>query len=192
MKATHLLGAIAGIASTTQAQYISLMSVRSASPVHFLPVNAANFGLHLGGISTHYCPQSMQSAGACPNTVRTNFLGGEGSLSMGAIVPGGQQVYIDPASGALKYTQAHSGIIPAGAITTGFTLTQGPSFGSLSWGDGFVACNDTDDGTWSIYAVLPNVTHTNTEAEADAGATSCLGFDAIASNQTSAAAWQYT
>lgn len=93
------------------------------------------------------------------------------------------QVYIDPTCGAVKYTQAHSAFIPAGAITDGFVFTQGPSFGTLSWGQGFVACNDTEDGIWSVYAVLPNVTLP--------AAPRCLGFDAIATNETKPAAWQY-
>ena len=70
MKTTTAMATLAGIMSTAQAQYLSLTSVRSDSPIHFLPVNAANSSLHLGGISTHYCPQPEQQAGVCPNTVR--------------------------------------------------------------------------------------------------------------------------
>ncbi|KAK3622136.1 hypothetical protein LTR56_022362 [Elasticomyces elasticus] len=182
MKTATIVAAAAGILATTQAQLYSLTAIRSGSPIHYLPVNAGNYSLFLGGKSAHYCPESVQEVGGCPNTERTNFAGGEGGLSMGAVVPGGQNVYIEPTCGFIKYTQAHSGFILPGSITDGFNFTQGRSFGTLTAGDGFLACPDNADGTWSVHAVLPNVTMPDT----------CLGFEAIATKDTKAAAWQYT
>ncbi|TKA65076.1 hypothetical protein B0A55_09742 [Friedmanniomyces simplex] len=184
MKTAIALAALAGLISSAQAQFYGLTALHSGSPIHFLPVNAAGESLHLGGISTHYCPEDVQQEGGCPNTVMTNFMGGNGGLSMGALVPGGQMVYVDSKCGAVKYTQPHSAFIPVGASTDGFSFAQGPSFGTLSWGNGFVACNDTGDGTWSVYAILPNVTLPD--------APRCFGFDAIATNETEPAAWEYT
>ncbi|KAK1059672.1 hypothetical protein LTR33_013092 [Friedmanniomyces endolithicus] len=184
MKTAIALASLAAFTTSVQAQYFALTAVHSGSPIHFLPVNAAGGILQLGGISTHYCPETVQHEGGCPNTVFTNFLGGNGGLSMGALVPGGQVAYVDPKCGAVKYTEPHSAFIPVGATTDGFSFTQGSSFGILSWGEGFIACNDTGDGTWSVYAFMPNVTLPD--------ASHCLGFDAVATNETKAAAWEYT
>lgn len=89
---TSIVTAVAGILSSSQAQLYGLTAVRSGSPIHFLPVNAGGLNLYLGGISTHYCPDEVQQEGGCPDTVMTNFVGGNGGLSMGALVPGGQNV----------------------------------------------------------------------------------------------------
>jgi len=42
----------------------------------------------------------------------------------------------------VKYTEPHSAFIPVGAITDGFSFTQGSSFGILSWGEGFIVSYD--------------------------------------------------
>lgn len=141
---TILAGLIAISAAMANAQYIGLMSVRSASPVHLLPVQAAGQRLYLGGTSAHHCPSDMQTLGACPNTDDTNFEGGDGELFMGAIVPGGQQVYIDATCGAVSYTQVsltllrfradHSGRADVyGARLTRCSCPTAPSSGAGAW-----------------------------------------------------------
>ena len=42
----------------------------------------------------------------------------------------------------MKYTEPHSAFIPAGAVTDGFSFSQGSSFGILSWGEGFTVSYD--------------------------------------------------
>ncbi|KAI7035723.1 hypothetical protein KC352_g46203, partial [Hortaea werneckii] len=106
MKFTSTLAAAAGVVATAQAQYFSVISARSASPIHLRPLQARNYGIYIGGESASYCPDEVVQS--CPNTTYTNFAGGEGSLFMGTQVPGGQEVYIDPEAGALSYTKPHS------------------------------------------------------------------------------------
>jgi len=42
----------------------------------------------------------------------------------------------------VKYTEPHSAFIPAGAVTDGFSFTQGSSVNILSWGEGFIVSYD--------------------------------------------------
>jgi len=100
---------------------------------------------------------------------------------MGTIVPGGQQVYVDPKYGAIGYTMAHSVTMPNGSITTGWTLSENEYFGILAWENGLLACNTTVGGPWQVYGVIEDVTPPG----------DCLGFDALTSNMSSPAAWQY-
>jgi len=179
MKTTSILAA-AFSASAASAQYFGVISVRSGSPIQYLPMNAGGGDIYLGGQADTYCPDSVQSAGGCPAGNDTNFAGGNNTISLGAEVPGGQQVYIDPACGALSYTQAHSVAMPEGAIVTGWSITQGASYGTLSHEGGLVACNE--DNVWKVYAQVNGLTFPD----------SCLGFDALTGNETSPAAWQYT
>jgi hypothetical protein len=44
------------------------------------------------------------------------------------MVPGGQQIYVDPAL-ALRYTVPHSAFIPAGSSTSNFSLSEEGIFG---------------------------------------------------------------
>ena len=183
MKSFTTVAALNTLFLTTSAQYFGLISSRSASPIHYQPVSASNQSLWLNKPTAAYCPPNIQSiAGACPPGNSTNFAGGDNSLGMGAVVPGGQQVYIDAETGAVKYTIAHSAAIPEGDIQTGWNLTEGESFGYLAnEHGGFIAC-PADDDSWQVYVALECVEFDD----------ACLGFSAIASNSTEAAAWQYT
>ena len=181
MKTTAAIATFTGLIAATQAQYFGLTSARSASPIHYQPINAAGLRLWIGANSAHYCPSSVQKQGGCPNTHFTNFAGGHGGLSMGAVVPGGQQVYIDPVCGAVSYTQAHSAAMPEGAIVGGWSIEEEDGFGILSWEKGLLACNTTVGGPWGIYGVIDGVTPPG----------DCLGFNALTSNETKPAAWQY-
>lgn len=104
------------------------------------------------------------------------------------MVPGGQQVYVNP-EGALSFTQAHSAYIPPGSAVGPFKYEPGENFGHYTfngWGaSGFMACPAEDD-KWQVFAALQNATVPSGDV-AD-----CLGFSAMAvtGNQT-AAAWQY-
>jgi hypothetical protein len=118
------------------------MATRSASPIHFRGLTARGGKFYLGGPGpTSYCPVEVVGA-ACPPGNSTVLAGGDETLSMGVIVPGGQQVYVAP-DGALSYTQAHSAYIPPGSVRDGFSREQptgGQSFGYLNFDTGFVAC----------------------------------------------------
>ena len=174
--------ALATLASSVSAQYFGLIAARSASPIHLREINANDFGLYIGKDTSSYCPEV--DAGSCPAGNVTEFAINDeaGSLSMGVVVPGGQQAYIDGCSGAISYTQAHSAAIPDGAIVEGWTLSQGDQFGSLSWTNGLYACpveNATD--VYQVFAAVEDIEFSD----------ACLGFDALATNFTEAGAWQY-
>ncbi|OGM45715.1 IgE-binding protein [Aspergillus bombycis] len=83
----------------------NVMATRSASPIHFLPMTASGQKFYLGGETTSYCPISE----GCPPGNQTVFA--PGGYGLNVMVPGGQQVYVDP-NGALSFTQAHSAYIP--------------------------------------------------------------------------------
>lgn len=98
--------------------------------------------------------------------------GGDETLALGVIVPGGQQVYVAP-DGALSYTGAHSGYIPPGSIVDGFSREQpaaGQQFGYLNFDTGFVACPAGDGQGYQVFG------------QVDGGkfGSDCLGFNALA------------
>lgn len=70
MKFTSTLAAAAGVVATAQAQYFSVISARSASPIHLRPLQARNYGIWIGGEAATYCPEV--AAPSCPNTTYTN------------------------------------------------------------------------------------------------------------------------
>jgi hypothetical protein len=186
MKSIATVAALNTLFLSASAQYFGLLSSRSASPIHYQPVSASGQSLWLNKTTGSYCPSNIQEiGGACPPGNTTNFAGGDNSLAMGTVVPGGQQVYIDSETGAVKYTIAHSAAIPEGDIVTGWNLTEGESFGYLSnEHGGFIACpaSGADEGSWQVFVALECLDFDD----------ACLGFSAIAANSTEAAAWQYT
>jgi hypothetical protein len=182
MKTFTTVAALNTLFLTTSAQYFGLISSRSASPIHYQTVSASNQSLWLNKPTASYCPPNIKDIGGCPSGNTTDFAGGDNTLGMGAVVPGGQQVYIDSETGAVKYTIAHSAAIPEGDIQTGWNLTEGESFGYLSnEHGGFIACPAEND-SWQVYVALECLEFDD----------ACLGFSAIASNSTQASAWQYT
>lgn len=88
--ATTLLAA--GALAQEGPAYFGVMSARSASPVHLLPLNANGGKFYLSGTSSGYCPPNIgETCEKYPGT-ETVFAGGySGTLSLGVIVPGGQQ-----------------------------------------------------------------------------------------------------
>jgi hypothetical protein len=156
----------------TGPQYFSVISARSASPVHLLPLTARGGKFYLGGgPPSSYCPVE-QVGSACPSGNSTVLAGGDKTLSMGVIVPGGQEVYVAP-DGALSYTIAHSAYVPEGSVRDQFSReapTGSNQFGYLHFETGFVAC---PAGEGQGYQVFGQVT-----AGATFGA-ECLGFSAL-------------
>jgi hypothetical protein len=164
--------------------YFGVIAQRSASPIHFQPMNARGGRFYLGGKGpSSYCPEEVVGPENCPAGNVTTFAGGNQTLSLGVVVPGGQQVYVAP-DGALSYTQAHSAYIPPGSTVTGFSRTKAPNsdaFGYLNWEKGFIACPGAAEDGWQVYGNIANGTFSN----------DCLGFSAIASPGNAPGAWQY-
>lgn len=167
--------------------YFGVISSRSASPIHLLPLTARGNKFYLGGgPPSSYCPVESVGAANCPPGNTTVLAGGDQTLSLGVVVPGGQQVYVAP-DGALSYTTAHSAAIPEGSEQTGFSRTaptNGNAFGYLNFDTGFVACpaaNVTADG----YQVFGQVASGATFGD------DCLGFSALTVAVDQPGAWQY-
>ncbi|PYH48120.1 putative IgE-binding protein [Aspergillus saccharolyticus JOP 1030-1] len=198
MKLLALLSAAAaatGVSALPQAQpqqqtkynSFTVMSARSASPIHLLPLNAASGGFYLGlHNASSYCPEQVSKLGACPPGTETVINAGANSLDVS--VPGGQQIYIAP-SGALAFTQPHSAYVPAGSVVGAFEYSQpaGASFGYWTLpGSGLIACPVPEAATWQVFAAWNNATVPSGSVG------DCLGFDALAVGRNgSAGAWEY-
>ena len=79
------------VASTFAQSYFGAISARSASPVHLLPLTANGGKFYLGGDTSAYCPPQVGEACNDYPGNYTVFAGGSGTLSLGVVVPGGQQ-----------------------------------------------------------------------------------------------------
>ncbi|OQE34802.1 hypothetical protein PENCOP_c015G07731 [Penicillium coprophilum] len=174
----------------------SVISARSASPVHLLPLNAAGTYFWLGGHAQTYSP--------IPGIPDTNQTVIANSHFLDVEVPGGQAIYIDN-KGALRFTSPHSAYEPAGSSDGPFVYTPGSSFGHWSYNgqgaSGFMACPTSNNTAtyrrsrrgaaaapkWQVFAALKNAT-VPTGKTGD-----CLGFDAlaVAVNTTTPVAWEY-
>ncbi|KAK2747147.1 hypothetical protein FQN57_002404 [Myotisia sp. PD_48] len=149
-----------------------------------LRINAAGRAFWVGGKTASYCP--IQVGDACPPGDET-VIGG--LQSMYVMVPGGQQIYVEP-SGALGFTQAHSAYIPPGSYVGGMTfkyLDNHNDCGIYSfegWGaKGLMACYNRDRGLHQVYANIANATVPD-----------CKPITALGCrwNGSGYGAWQYT
>ncbi|KAE8137138.1 hypothetical protein BDV38DRAFT_89624 [Aspergillus pseudotamarii] len=167
-----------------------VVAARSASPIHFLTLNAANSHFYLGGKAATYCPENVEKLGACPPGKETSLLGDK---YLNVAVPGGQSIYVDP-KGALSFTTPHSGYTPPGSSTDGFAYKPGKNgtLGSWTYKNGFMAC-PTSNSTivpgnpkWQVFAASKNATVPTGNIR------DCLGFSAVAAPYTGpVAAWEY-
>jgi hypothetical protein len=162
--------------------YFGVISSRSASPIHLQSLTARGGKFYLGGgPPSSYCPTTVGSA--CPPGNTTVLAGGDSTLSLGVVVPGGQQVYVAP-DGALSYTVAHSAYIPTGSDVDGFSRTapaNGSAFGYLNYETGFVACPAGEGEGYQVFG----------QVVAGTFADECLGFSALAVAVDQPGAWQY-
>lgn len=167
------------VVSTVSQGYFGVMSSRSASRIHLLPLNANGGKFFLGGKPSPYCPPQVGDVCQAYPGNETVLVGGEAMLSLAVIVPGGQQVYVAP-DGSLSYTAAHSAYKPEGSVVDGWTKTEGEVFGRLDFTGGLVAC-PREGKPYQVYGILPGASLSS----------DCLGFSALTVNYTTAGAWQY-
>ena len=184
-----LIASLSAVAAAAPANHASKpprtfsgIALRSASPIHFAPVTAHDGAIWLNGKTKSFCPHSVLQH--CPKGKDTAF-GRSGksskgySLSMDTEVPGGQFVFIDK-HGRVRYTEAHSGVIPEGSITAGWEIdTSTSSSAFLSHKQNLVACK-TDGDEYAVYVARPGFDKKH-----------CLGFDIEAEQFKGVAAWQY-
>ncbi|KAL8713616.1 MAG: hypothetical protein Q9220_002478 [cf. Caloplaca sp. 1 TL-2023] len=172
-----------------------VIAARSASPIHFQPINANGLAFWIGKNTATYCPLTNQTQ--CPPGTETVFAVGGGGASLDTEVPGGQEVYVAP-SGALGYTQAHSGSYPTGSALQTFNATVNTINGNIGQftfqglgAAGFLACPATANGT-GPYQIFADVASLSDEDVPGGCKDACLGFDALTAEYTEGpAAWQY-
>ncbi|KAL2263918.1 hypothetical protein VTK26DRAFT_4299 [Humicola hyalothermophila] len=122
--------------------------------LHGKPVTAGGQYWTLAGETSSYCPDQVGSD--CPPGDITAIAARDGTASMSVMVPGGQQVYLDP-YWYVGYTQAHSAYVPPGSLVTGFGAYLGGGFVNLNGdGWGWVACPPRASGgggtAWNLVA----------------------------------------
>ncbi|KAE8350532.1 hypothetical protein BDV28DRAFT_36939 [Aspergillus coremiiformis] len=168
----------------------TVVASRSASPIHFLSLNAARSHFYLGGKASSYCPENVQRLGACPAGKETALIG---DTYLAVAVPGGQSIYVDP-KGALAFTVPHSSFTPPDSSTEGFAYKASKNGGLGRWSlkQGLMACPTTNatavpgNPRWQVFAALKNATVPTGNVQ------DCLGFSAVtASRNGSAAAYEY-
>lgn len=154
--------------------YVGL-AIRSGSVIQYASVNAAESSFWLYKNTTVYCPE-VAGIG-CSNTTITQFAGGDETLDLHVVVPGGQQVYV-AADGHLGYTVPHSAYTGEGSSTTGFSVVDNGLHLEYQ-GNGFLACPEG-----SSYKVYASAAATNASAD-------CLGFEFRISDSSAPAAFEY-
>ncbi|MCJ1248661.1 hypothetical protein MMC30_005879 [Trapelia coarctata] len=165
----------------------TVISARSGSPVHLIPMEAYNRNITLGLGPSSYCPNPNLH---CPPGTTTTFI-----VNDDVDVPGGQLLYVT-ARGALSYTAPHSGAIPPGAVSTGFVYEPGPSYGHFSFSGlgatGFLACPVAGAGTYGPFQVFAGIPDLGDADVPNHNVSQCLGFSALASPAAGPGAWEYT
>jgi hypothetical protein len=168
---------LSALAATVSADF-GVIVTRSGSPIHLQELNATGNAFYVGKPTTTYCPEGVSGLKCPVGKGETVFAGGHDTLGLSVQVPGGQQVYVQK-NGAVGYTQAHSASIPEGATVTGWTKTEGKTFGQLSFKDGLIFC--PEGSAYKLYAQVPGVSFAST----------CLGGNLLTVNGTAPGAWQY-
>lgn len=92
MKTFVALSAFVANAMAQSTGYFGVIATRSASPIHLLPLEANGGHFFLGGANSAYCPPELgeEVCAAYPGN-DTVLAGGEVTVSLGVVVPGGQQ-----------------------------------------------------------------------------------------------------
>lgn len=168
--------------SSTPTGPFGLMSIRSGSDIQYAQIAAADSHFWIGRATNTYCPSEPSIPCASLGNQTYVQLNGD-SLSMDAIVPGGQQVYVGP-KGALRFTTAHSSEMPKGSTVGGFSVTDEGAFSSVGHVGGFVACPVHEKRGGAPYQIF-----VQTEGFKR---TDCEGFDLAAVEVDGAVpAWEY-
>jgi hypothetical protein len=133
-------GVLAALPRVAEGTPFTLTASNPKLPIDGKPVTACGRHWTIDGKTRTYCPE--QVGDNCPpgDDTAVNAGAGGDTASMNAMVPGGQQVYLD-AYWNVGYTQAHSASIPPGSLTSGFAAYHGGGFVNLNGnGYGWVAC----------------------------------------------------
>lgn len=183
--------AITGMATAAAAQStFGLIASHSTSPIHLQTVNANGQAFWVGKDTATYCPPNIEGINCPVGSGYTEFTIGGSVLGLDVVVPGGQQIYVDPADGRVGFTQAHSASVPTGAIRDGWSLSAYGANGLAELTNsngGALFCAASADaaqtGPWELHLALEGLTFGD----------ECIGAGLIAANATSTpGAWQYS
>lgn len=172
--------------------HYGIMALRSASPVHFLQVNAIAGRLYLGGQTTSYCPPEQEYNSECPPGNATIFAGSCALASKSPQYPSGQTIW-NRDDGTIGYD--FSQVRPDNTyncpwyIGTSENTAFNGTIESTPGADGFVACPTAQTGTWQL---MRSVGSALKPPQGDASA--CLGVSLVALgyNATRYGAWVYS
>ncbi|KAK0637401.1 carbohydrate binding-domain-containing protein [Bombardia bombarda] len=133
-------GALALLPPVPQGTPFILTASNPTLSIDGQPINAGFGKWLIGGTTQSYCPVEQVGASCPPGNITAIYAGAGDGAAMDVIVPGGQQVYLDP-FWSVAYTQAHSAYVPSGSIRTGLAAYAGGGFINLNGnGWGWVAC----------------------------------------------------
>ncbi|KAI4724836.1 hypothetical protein E4T49_07426 [Aureobasidium sp. EXF-10728] len=151
------------------------VAIHSGSEIQYASINAADGYFWLLKDSQTTCPDVTGLV--CSNTTSTQFVGGDNTLSLDTVVPGGQQVFVG-VDGSLGFTAPHSAATRPGAVSTGFSVAQEGQHIQFQ-GQDWLAC--PIDGHYGIYA-----------AAIAKNAAACTGFAFRVAESSAPAAWEYS
>ena len=184
-------------AGTPAGKAFTLLAVRSASPIHFMPVQANDGQFWIGKDTTASCPSADGCGIYTTNTTVVDCAvanGNSTTCAMNAVVYGGQTVFVQ-SNGTLGYGEANNNVVPHGAATQGFTLT-------LPYGDQTGFFNYPGHNSKGAWAACPTGAGCDLGTGKDcapwavvstavsAVAPNCLGFD-IVTYPSDVMAWEY-
>lgn len=180
--------------STAAPNAYMVMAIHSASPIHYLMMEARGTNIYLGGEPATYCPDTVtQQGGTCPAGNMTVF---SGDCGLSVEVPGGQQLYVAP-DGSLDYSVAHTAVTDPAFVTCPFNFTATPdsvfngTITTTAYGaTGFMACpTNSSDLAWQVFADI-------SDAVVPTNISDCIGFEAevlaLSWPAGEYGAWEYT
>jgi hypothetical protein len=127
--------------------YFTAFTLSQNGQIKIEPFTARDHELWINGKTESHCPSGKN----CPAGKKTSLALHDHSLSMGASVPGGQQVYIAKKDGRVKYT-APGENVPQGAYTKGWSVQDQLIHNKY----GLFACRYKDTDTYEVYAGIGN------------------------------------
>ncbi|KAL8687626.1 MAG: hypothetical protein Q9218_006255 [Villophora microphyllina] len=179
----------------------TIKAYNSESPIHMMDINVSYNKFWVGNATNSTCPENRveKPPQPCPvGNITALITTSTGGAQMDSGIAGGQAVYVGPRA-QLRFNPPRVPIGPD-AKKVVFALQPNPipappgiaafTFSGVGKASGFLACPITPQGPWQVFADLGSIE----DSWVPSGDVSdCIGFDALATNYTSAlpAAYQY-
>ncbi|KAL8770119.1 MAG: hypothetical protein Q9209_004157 [Squamulea sp. 1 TL-2023] len=176
-------------AEVKDSQPFTIKAYNSESPIHMLDIVASNRKFFIGNITGSRCPEEVRD---CPvGNVTALKVTDEGYAQLDVQVNATQPIYIGPRA-QLRFNPP--GVeVPRNSRNATFTLQPNPIpappgyaafvFSGVGRASGYLACPLAEEGIWQVFAGLGSIK----DSWIPSGDKSdCIGFDAFATNYTSA------